>query len=206
MKLRIRPALRSPPAAESVARTSEYSILGLTRAADVAAVRERQVGFTVVLFGTATIIALLYSVERYLYARSVGVRGSLIQIVPTEFIFTYTWALLTPLVMSVAKRFPVWGRQPLRHWTAQLAAMIAFVVAHNAIFSVASAIFDRTVALGSIPEVFVESMLTWTVLDALVFCVIIIVHHAVVYYRVSKDRALRASQLEARLAQAQLQM
>ena len=35
---------------------------------------------------------------------------------------------------------------------------------------------------------------------------IVIVHHAVVYYRVSKDRALRASQLEARLAQTQLQM
>ena len=43
-------------------------------------------------------------------------------------------------------------------------------------------------------------------LDSLVFSAIVIVHHAVVYYRVSKDRALRTSQLEARLAQAQLQM
>jgi LytS/YehU family sensor histidine kinase len=35
---------------------------------------------------------------------------------------------------------------------------------------------------------------------------LIAIHHAVIYYRVSKDRALRASQLEARLAQSQLQM
>src|SRR5207247_4805144 len=31
-------------------------------------------------------------------------------------------------------------------------------------------------------------------------------YHALVYYRVSQDRALRASQLEARLAQSQLQV
>src|SRR5438105_3155948 len=112
VKLRIRPALRAAPAAESVAQTSEYSILGLTGAADHSAVRERRVGFTVVLFGTATVIALLYSVERYVYGRVVGDHLSLTQLVPAELIFTYAWALLTPLVMFVAKRFPVWGHQP----------------------------------------------------------------------------------------------
>ncbi len=208
LKLRIPTALRHspPPAAESVAQTSEYSILGLTRAADQTAVRERQVGFTVILFGTATLIALLYSIERYLYARNVGVQSSVTQFVPAELIFTYTWALLTPVVMYMAKRFPVWGRQPLRHWLVQAGAMITFVVAHNAIFSLATVIIDSSASISGLPALFAESLLTWTVLDALVFCVIVIVHHAVVYYRVSKDRALRASQLETRLAQAQLQM
>ncbi len=214
MKLKLKPrpgsaqrsTARSTIALEAVAQTSEYSILGLTRAADQSAVRERQVGFTVVLFSTATVIALLYSIERYLYARSVGVHLSLVQLVPAELVFTYAWALLTPFVMSVAKRYPVWGRQPIRHWLVQVGAMIAFVGAHNAIFAIATGLIDPTVALSSLPSLFAESMLTWSVLDALVFCVIVIVHHAVVYYRMSKDRAIRASQLEARLAQAQLQM
>ncbi len=43
-------------------------------------------------------------------------------------------------------------------------------------------------------------------LDAIVFCTLIAVHNAIVYYRVSKDRAIRASLLEARLAQTQLHM
>ncbi|HEY5061271.1 MAG TPA: histidine kinase, partial [Gemmatimonadaceae bacterium] len=197
---------RAGPQAEAFAQTGEYSILGLTRAADQAAVRERQVGFTLVVFGVATIVALLYSIERYFYSRLVGDPVSLVQLVPAELIFTYAWALLTPLVMFSAKRFPVWGRQRRRHWLIQLGAMLTFVVAHVAIFSIAVVALDRTLTLESLPQLFGQSLLSWTVVDALVFCVIVIVHHAVVYYRVSKDRALRASQLETRLAQSQLQM
>ncbi|MEP6493441.1 MAG: histidine kinase [bacterium] len=197
---------RTPAAPEALALTGEYSILGLTRAADQAAVRERQVGFTLVLFGIATVIAVLYSIERYFYSRLVGVPVSLTQLVPAELIFTYSWALLTPLVMFGAKRFPVWGPQPARNWVVQIGAMLLFIVAHNAIFSIAMAILDSTVRFTDAPKLFGASLLAWTVLDAVAFCVIIVIHHAVVYYRVSKDRALRASQLETRLAQSQLQM
>jgi two-component system LytT family sensor kinase len=196
---------RTPAQPETYAQTGEYSILGLTRTADQAVVRERQVGFTLVLFGVATIIAVLYSIERYFYSRLVGDPVSLTQLVPAELLFTYAWALLTPVVMFGAKRFPVWGHHPTRNWAVQLGAMVAFVMAHVGMFSTSMAVLDGA-ALSQLPKFFGQSLLSWTVLDALVFCVIVIIHHAVVYYRVSKDRALRASQLETRLAQAQLQM
>src|SRR5206468_8541817 len=77
---------------------------------------------------------------------------------------------------------------------------------HNAAFSLATVAIDPGLGVANFPAMFGKSLLSWTVLDSLVFCVIVVVHHAVVYYRVSKDRAIRASQLEARLAQAQLQM
>src|SRR5436309_2315399 len=114
--LRSRPLTRTVTSPESYAQTGEYSIFGLNRAADQAAVRERQVGFTLVLFGVATIIALLYSVERYLYGRALGDHVPLTQIMPAELIFTYTWALLTPAVMFGAKRFPVWARHQTKNW------------------------------------------------------------------------------------------
>src|SRR3954447_17782988 len=110
---------RLTPPTEMLAQTGEYSILGLTRAADQSVVRERQVGFTLVLFGVATIIAVLYSIERYFYSRLVGDPVSLSQLVPGELIFTYAWALLTPAVMYVARRFPVWGTRSLRNWLLQ---------------------------------------------------------------------------------------
>lgn len=159
-----------------------------------------------VLFGTATLIALLYSGERYLYGSIIGEPPSLRRLVPAELIFTYAWALLTPLVMFIAKRFPVWGRQPARHWMMQVGAMLVIVVAHTGIFVLAEASLSSAITFAQVPILFAEALLSWAVLDALVFCVIVIVHHAVVYYRMSKDRALRASQLEARLAQTQLQM
>jgi two-component sensor histidine kinase len=191
---------------ETLAQTGEYSIFGLTGAADQTAVRERQLGFTLVLFGVATVIGLLYSVERYFYSRLVGYPVSLTQLVPAELIFTYAWALLTPLVMFVAKRFPVLGRPSLRNLGVQLGAMVTFVVVHVALFSLATVALEPSAPFSSLTKIFGQSLLSWTVLDSLVFCAIVVLHHAVVYYRVSRDRALRASQLATRLAQTQLQM
>jgi LytS/YehU family sensor histidine kinase len=108
--------------------------------------------------------------------------------------------------MYSAKRFPVWGRPSARNWAVQIVAMVAFVVVHVAIVSTAAVVLDPVVTLSALPKTFGQALLSWTVLDSLVFSAIVIVHHAVVYYRVSKDRALRASQLEGRLAQSQLQM
>jgi two-component sensor histidine kinase len=197
---------RTPPGPETIAQTGEYSIFGLTRAVDQAVVRERQVGFTLALFGVATIVAVLWSIERYFYARVIGEPVALTQLVPAELIFTYALALLTPLAMMVAKRYPVWGPQPLRNWAVQLGAMVAFVITHIGIFSLATAAIGPAGSFAALPEIFGRSLLTWTVLDAIAYATLIIIHHAAIYYRVSKDRAIRASQLEARLAQAQLQM
>jgi sensor histidine kinase YesM len=84
--------------------------------------------------------------------------------------------------------------------------MVTFVVVHVALFSLATVALDRSASFSSLAKLFGQSLLSWTVLDALVFCAIVVLHHAVVYYRVSRDRALRAAQLETRLAQTQLQM
>ncbi len=106
----------------------------------MAVVRERQLGFTLVLFGVATIIAVLYSIERYFYSRLVGDPVALAQLVPAELIFTYAWALLTPLVMFVAKRVPIWGNRPLRNWVLQIGAMVAFVLMHVTLFALATSV------------------------------------------------------------------
>lgn len=205
---RTREAARARPSgpAESLAQTGEYSIYGIARAADNPALRERRINFALILFGVATVIALLYSLEQYSYNRLVGAPVSLARLLPIELTFTYAWALLTPLVMIVARRFPLWSHRRATNWLMQGAAMIAFVVLHVSIFSLADAALDPVVTVRSLPALFSQYLLSWTVLDGIVFCTLVAIHNALVYYRVSKDRALRASQLEMRLAQAQLQM
>lgn len=198
--------VRTPPLGESLAQTGEYSIFGLTRAADQAVVRERRASFTLLLFGVATIVAVLYSFERYFYGRVAGEPVSLLRLVPGELVFTYGWAVLAPLVMATARRYPVWGRQRGRNWFVQVAGLVTFVLLHVALFSLATSALDPAAGISTFPIAFARALVTWTVLDAVVFCMLVAVHHAVVYYRVSKDRALRTSQLEANLAQAQLQM
>ena len=197
----------TPLSADSIAQTGEYTIFGLARSVDESVMRERRISFTLILFGVATLIAILYSAERFAYSRFTGAPISLRSLLPAELIFTYAWALLTPPVMFVAKRFPVWGPSPrLRNWGVQVAALAAFVATHAALCSLVMAAISSATTLSEFPTLFGNTVLSWTVVDAIVFCALVTVHHAVVYYRVSKDRALRASQLEARLAQTQLHM
>jgi two-component system LytT family sensor kinase len=191
--------------------TGEYSIFGLAMTDESKRVRGRRLGFTAILFGSATLIAVLYSVERYAYGLLVGRPMSLAQLVPAELALTYIWVLLTPLVMSSAHRFPLWRagqggwESAGRNWLIQVAVAHLFVVLHAALFTGAALLFgyDRQVPAG---QLFGAYFLSWFVLDFVVFCLLVAVYHAVVYYHASRDRAVCASELEARLAQTQLQV
>src|SRR5689334_11782047 len=81
------------PPSDALAQTGEYSIFGLPRSVDESVMRGRRIGFTLILFGVATLIAGLYSAERYAYSRFVGEAISLRKLLPAELIFTYAWAL-----------------------------------------------------------------------------------------------------------------
>lgn len=198
--------------ADGLAKTGEYSIFGLTRAGEPPVSRERRASFALIILAIATVVAVLYSLERYFYRRLLGQEVSLGQLVPAELVFTYLWALLTPLVMWMGRRFPVWGahhgdaRHTLRNWIAQLVAVVSFVFLHVALFTAASLVLaDGTSAIPA-ARLFTGYLASWFTLDSIVYCTLLAVYHALVYYRISQDRALRASQLEARLAQAQLQV
>jgi two-component system LytT family sensor kinase len=201
------PTPRSLYVPEALAKTGEYSIFGLGRAAEARATRQRQRRFTLLVFLVATVVAVLFSIERYLYLRLFAQPVRLVQLVPAELVFTYAWALLTPMVMWTARRFPLRGRWRVRNIVVQILAMHAFVVLHVAMFTAAAYAFggegERALP---ILRIFSGYLLSWFVIDVIVFCSLVAVHHAVIYYRVSQDRALRSSQLEARLAQSQLQM
>jgi signal transduction histidine kinase len=194
-----------------LAKTGEYSIFGLTRAGEPPVSRERRASFALLIFAVATVVAVLYSLERYFYRRLLGQEVSLGQLVPAELVFTYLWALLTPLVMWMARRFPVWGthsvepRTRARNWIAQLVAVVSFVILHVALFTGISLVLGGGSAIPP-SRLFSGYLASWFTLDSIVYCTLLAVYHALVYYRVSQDRALRASQLEARLAQAQLQV
>jgi signal transduction histidine kinase len=197
-----------PTIPDALARTGEYSILGLARGADQAAVRERRVGFTVVLFGAATVIAVVYSLARYVASRLTGSPVSLRELIPGDLISTYAWALLAPPVMAVARRYPVWRSVPgrARNVIVQITALVAFVGIHVALCSAGALLVDPGARAADYGVTYGQTLLSLTALDCIVYCTLVAVHHAVIYYQVSKDRALRASQLEARLAQAQLQV
>ena len=207
------PSTATASLADGLAKTGEYSIFGLTRAGEPPVSPERRASFALIIFAIATVVAVLYSLERYFYRRLLGQEVSLGQLVPAELVFTYLWALLTPLVMWTGRRFPVWGSHDgndrgttFRNWIFQLVALVSFVTLHVALFTAASLLLSDGTSAIPLSRLFSGYLASWFTLDSIVYCTLLAVYHALVYYRVSQDRALRASQLEARLAQAQLQV
>lgn len=210
---RHRPAARPVPApAEALAHTGEYSIFGLVRPGDQTVLRERRVNFALIIFAIATVVAVIYATERCLTRYIAGEPVGLAQLMPAELVVTYLWVLLTPLAMWMSRRFPVWGATAstrvaftVRNWAAQLAGAVLFSVLHVLLFTGVT-VLTGSAAGGEPARQFTAYLASWFTVNSIVYLAFVAAFHALVYYRVSQDRALRASQLEARLAQTQLQM
>jgi two-component system, LytTR family, sensor kinase len=110
---------------------------------------------------------------------------------------TYVWALIAPFVMTLASRFPFTRATLFRSLPVHIAASI--------LVSFVKLIVDQWVrrALFGFRGYLLISSLAPSILF---YWGIVAAAHGLAYYRSSKDRELRASQLEARLAQARLQM
>ena len=110
----------------------------------------------------------------------------------------YIWAALAPLIVWLARRFPI--ERP-----ARLRGLLVHVVT-GFILSVIKVMADLIVIrlIGWNPERTVTSFKLHP--NLLTYWAIVGASHALDYYRRYRERELRASQLETKLAQAQLQV
>lgn len=119
----------------------------------------------------------------------------------------YLWAVATPFIVFCARRFPVerqnWWRGVLFH------IPIGFLVAtaHLAVYVCLYWGLDgfRANLLGSFSELFKFYFYRFLPTDLFVYSVIVVIVHAFDFYRKYREGELKASELRAQLAQAQLQ-
>lgn len=121
---------------------------------------------------------------------------------------TYLWVLLTPLVLWLGRRFPIERQRWVRGLVIHLVASVLLTLVHQAV--------DALVlpALGYPPsskfKSYADAYRTFLAfnlhLQVLTYWGTLGIGYIVGYYRKYRERELRASQLETRLAQARLQM
>ena len=171
-------------------------------------------------FGVWTFVSLAATATIYqLYRRtSNGLR--LGTIAGMEFSQILAYAPLTPFVFSFALRYPVqrrnWARRSLLH----LAAGIVFTLAHISLRAMtpygywdpahrqwSSAIWDSYTHAFRSPWHVLQSMFLASVVDDVTgtYIPIVLIAHAMSYYRRFRERELRTTQLEGQLAKAHLQ-
>jgi len=164
--------------------------------------RQRWTSWAVVA-GCWTVFAFAYSSHLYVYHNLLGEPTTWQLQVAEAFANFGVWAALTPVILVLARRFPLresgWMTFAGVHVAAALVVSLVQVAVHTVLdlgfihgqFTMRSmaggfqALFARTYHFG-----------------LLVYAAVIGIHEVVLSYR---DQEVRASRLEARLAQAQLQ-
>jgi len=142
--------------------------------------------------------------QRAFNNQPITLRSAFIQ----AFVFWILWAISTPLILWLARTFPIPRRQWLDGLLFHLPAGFIFSLTHLLVyvFIISWIInggppnsFDEF--LGEFQLVFISSFAWWS----LVYWTALIASYAFDYYQRYREGAIKASQLEAQLAQAQLQ-
>ena len=144
--------------------------------------------------------------ELYFQGRVAGRDPSAIRILAWYLSWTYTWALFTPVILWLKRRFPF----ERNRWVSSLGVHLPASLVISWIGSLAYTSAGQL--LGRIPpgaDVLIQRSLTTFVaflhFDPFLYWIVIGLSYLVQQYQESRLRELRSSQLETQLAEARLQ-
>jgi hypothetical protein len=150
----------------------------------------------------AALLSLLFASRTYVVSgfypdRSIGFGEALIPALGDW----YIWALLSPVMLWLVARAPIETARWARSAVLYVAAGAAISTVKFGIDYLASLVLLENPLSLALPSFIYRSYANF-----MTYWVIIAVAHAIEYGRKYRDRQLRASQLEAKLAQVQLQV
>jgi two-component system LytT family sensor kinase len=162
------------------------------------------------IFGAATVLGFFSAFTAYYYVVTFAQRGkpaSFPLLLLLNLNYWYSWALITPGILWLARRFPFERASWIRSIPVHVVGVFVCVLAH-----VTFVMLGRT----AIYSWWGESQGMWTSefqrmfflnfdYETMTYWTIVGISHALRYHYEAQDRALRASRLETRLMEAQLQ-
>ena len=159
----------------------------------------------VLILGVWTFFGALIAGEMYFIDRAQGGELALRTLLAWYLAYAYTWALITPLVLWLRRRFPLEEGQWARSLALHIPVSILVAWLGTSVWAAAGQL------LGQIPagtdvllRMSTKTFVTFLHFDPFLYWIIIGLSYVVQYYRESRERLLRASQLETQLAEARL--
>jgi two-component system LytT family sensor kinase len=153
----------------------------------------RGVRLGLVVWGGWTALALFFAVSASLTYVSTGRPANWLLSIERSLTEWWLWALLTPLVVGLAQRYPLDRRWPWREATIHLGA--------GSIVAVAKTAAERVV-FAWITGFWTYFLLSTIALQLFVYTAIVLATHGVEFYRRSRER----EQIEARLIETRMQL
>ncbi|MDX1951255.1 MAG: histidine kinase [Verrucomicrobiota bacterium] len=156
------------------------------------------------LFWTLTSVS--FAMQFYWSSSRAGYPVSFAQALASSMLDWYLFGLLSIPMAALSRRFPLgkkdWETMGLVHLLASGLFSLAYVSLRTCLGLVQGALSGNEVLFS---RLFVELLVKTFHLNIWIYWVILIVTHAMDYYRKFHDRELRAVELEKRLTQARLQ-
>ena len=117
----------------------------------------------------------------------------------------YPWALLTPLIFALGRRFRLERHRGIVAVPVHLVCGTLVALFDLALVTAINQYFGPTVSyVGTFGEVYPRIVLRYFHFAFIIYWVIVAAAHALEYYRASRDRELESLRLQAELTQAQL--
>ena len=173
-----------------------------------------------VSIGVWSFIAFAATLTVYQLYRSTNSPTPFLTVLGMQVCQILTYAPLTPFAFAFALRYPIHRENWVRRSLLYLAAGLVFTMAHVALRAITpyafwdpryrdwgSAVWDSHAHLFKIQWLVLRRQFFSSMVDDITgtFVPIVLVAHAVSYYRRFRERELRAAQLEGQLAKAHLQ-
>ncbi|HNX97569.1 MAG TPA: histidine kinase [Candidatus Aminicenantes bacterium] len=157
------------------------------------------------LWGAWTLFAIYFVSESMLYKSVNGIKVTIGPLVANYLAEGYLWALFTPVLFRLCKRYqvpaPRWFANTLKQLPWSLAITSLFILLYYWVKVGIHHLFDQ----GPMPLSLRGFYLRIFHVEYIFYWAIIIVIHLTLYRRQLKEREMRNSELERRLAQSQLQ-
>lgn len=154
-----------------------------------------------IIFGTWTLVGLCDIARGYIFLRWMGSRPPALNWMAMSLASTELWALLTPLLFWLTLRYPIDRAAWRRHLPIHLlAAVLMIMLDSTAMFAV-----EGAVGHGEHSMFFGARCFSQLILDGFVYAAVTALAHAKRSHALYLERLLRTSELEGKLARAQLQ-
>jgi two-component system LytT family sensor kinase len=169
------------------------------------------------LVGVATVLAFFSAAPFYLFYVQEKSELSWIESLLWQLTWWCSWVPLAPSIMWLARRFPLDRQGWIKGLIVHLPMAILYVYLHLTIYFASSWLVGGDIwkmmaaenaqkgLIVTLGTLYKNPFMINFQLRLLVYAVILVVGHASEYYRQYQEEELRASDLKAKLAQAQLQ-
>jgi two-component system LytT family sensor kinase len=157
-----------------------------------------------VLIGAWTAFGTFMGWQSYYQQKLAGGTALIGPALFSELVYAYLWAALTPVIFRLAWKFPLDSRRWLRNGSLHLVLGAAVALLHKSAYH----LIVMSAQASETPIDWARfSRAIWSYLDygVILYLVLILIYHAVEYYRLSREQEMRAVNLAAQLTQAQLQ-